>query len=109
MDAIVALVIDFKTITVGESQEVSVVPSLSFKIIGDTRSPQFGPTVFIQGTSKGESVPYEKALEQVEGGVNQLNLLLKKDQMIPEIGKAIQKIKSEEEEKGYLKIWKLME
>jgi hypothetical protein len=29
--------------------------------------------------------------------------------MIPEIGKAIQKIKSEEEAKGYLKIWKLME
>ena len=109
VDAIAALVIDFKTITVGESQEISVVPSLSLKIIGDTRSPQSAPTVFMQGAITAESVPYAKALEQVEGGVNQLNLLLKKDKMIPEIGKAIQKIKSEEEAKGYLKIWKLME
>ncbi|MGB0984197.1 MAG: hypothetical protein ACPG19_09160 [Saprospiraceae bacterium] len=109
VDAVAALVIDFRTVMAKETQEVSVVPSISFKIIGDTRSPQFGPTVFSQGQLKSESIPYEEALKQVEGGVNQLNLLLKKDQMMPEIGKAIKKIKSEEADKGYLKIWKLVE
>lgn len=109
VDAIAALVIDFHTITSGKDQEIRVVPSLSLKIIGDTRSPQFGPTIFVQGTLKGESVAYGEVTQKIEGGVNQLNILLKKDQMMPEIGKAIQQIKKEEAEKGYLKIWKLVE
>jgi hypothetical protein len=109
VDAIAALVIDFHTTTEGENQEIVIIPTMSLKIIGDIRSPQFGPTVFIQGVLKGISMPYEEVLEKIDGGVNQLNALLKKDEMLPEIGKAIQKIKSEEADKGYLKIWKLVE
>ena len=103
VDGLISVTVDLALPT--DRQEVTLAPRMAFRMIGPPNGYIVGPTVYAQGVVQDEKgVPFS-ASELKD--INVLNKIIRKDDLISAMKKALKEQEAKEKELGYQSIWNL--
>jgi hypothetical protein len=103
VDGLIAVTVDLSLPT--DRSEITLAPRMAFRIIGPPNGYIAGPTVYAQGVVHDEKgVPFS---ESELKDINVLNKIIRKDDLMLAMKKALKEQDAKEKEMGYTAIWGL--
>jgi hypothetical protein len=103
VDGLVAVTVDLALPT--DRSEVTLAPRMSFRITGLPNGYIAGPTIYAQGVVSDEKgVPF---VDSEFKDINALNKIIRKDDLLAAMKKALKEQEAKEKELGYEAIWGL--
>ena len=103
VDGLIAVTIDLEM----PWEEFSLTPRMSFRISGAPNGYIYGPTIFAQGVIHGNGVELDEAKQKSEIGIDVLDKVVRRKQMIRAFDKSLKELKKVESQYAYDDIWTL--